>query len=277
MQLFRNGRAVDLHDGPVAAGGLAVDGPRHELLAGAALAGDEDGGRSRGGLVDGLAQAAHDGRGADELLGLDAQGAVLALEAPGLDGVSEREEDALALEGLFEEVEGAPAGGLDGGRHVGVAADHEDGHVVAALAQGFQELEAVHLGHLDVEHDGVGGALGYFGEGLGAVARLLHPVAFVLQDHVQAVADCGFVVDHQHGGAEAVTWSRHGSPQCNKERGRLLRAGLEPPEGFGLSLLSISVNGALTAPGPRRSWRRVDRGRRTAACTGGRRSPVWQS
>jgi hypothetical protein len=90
-----------------------------------------------------------------------------------------------------------------------VAADHQHGHVVTALAEGLEELQAVHLGHLDIEDHRVRRALRHPGEGLVPSSRLLHPVSLVLQDHVEAVADRCLVVHYQDSGSNAVGISGH--------------------------------------------------------------------
>ena len=83
---------------------------------------------------------------------------------------------------------------------VGVAADHHHRQLDRALAQGLEHLEPVHLGHLDVEEHGVGRALGGARQRLAPGGGLLHAVALVLEDHAQAVADRGLVVDHEDRG-----------------------------------------------------------------------------
>jgi hypothetical protein len=193
-QLLGDGGAVDLHQRPVAAGRGAMDGARRQLLAGAALAGDQDRGVGRRRLVDGLAELAHRGRRADQGLRLDAERAVLGAQARVLDGIAQRHEHALALQGLLEEVVGPQPGRLDRGGDVGVAAHHQDGHVVAALAHCPQHLDAVHLRHLDVEQHGIRQAVGDPRQRLRAAAGLLDAVPLVLEDHPEAVADRGLVV-----------------------------------------------------------------------------------
>ena len=55
-QLVGDRRAVDLDEGALAPRARAVDGTRHQLFAGAALAGDQHRRRGRRRLLDGLAQ-----------------------------------------------------------------------------------------------------------------------------------------------------------------------------------------------------------------------------
>ena len=58
-QLFGDGRAVDLDQGVGVPLAGPVESARDQLLAGAALAGDEHGGRGRRGALDGATQLAH--------------------------------------------------------------------------------------------------------------------------------------------------------------------------------------------------------------------------
>jgi hypothetical protein len=109
-----------------------VDHPRDQLLAGPALALDEDGGARGGDLAELLDHHLHAGAAPDDVLDLPGQGGVegedrgatgLALQVEGAAG---DELDLLAAEGLLQEVEGAELHGLDGGGHVAVPGDDRD-------------------------------------------------------------------------------------------------------------------------------------------------------
>src|SRR5690242_3339114 len=63
-------RRVDGDEGPVAARALLVDGPRDQLLPGAALAGDQHRGRRPGDLGDEAVKLLDRGMTADDLLGI---------------------------------------------------------------------------------------------------------------------------------------------------------------------------------------------------------------
>ena len=65
-QLPRDRAAIDRDERAVAARAQLVDRLGAELLAGAALAGDEDGGAARGGALDDVVDGAHRQRGADQ-------------------------------------------------------------------------------------------------------------------------------------------------------------------------------------------------------------------
>ena len=95
--------------------------------------------------------------------------------------------------------------GVHRGAHRGVAGDHDDFGVGGDLLDGLQELEAVHLLHLQVGEDDVE-LLGLdLFQGLQAVGRGGDLVAFLAQDVLQVGAGDLFVVHHQDlGGLEAA-------------------------------------------------------------------------
>ena len=78
-----------------------------------------------------------------------------------------------------------------------VARDHDDRRHLDDMTQPLQHLEAVHARHLDVEEHQVRRfALG-LRNALFAGRRRQDVVALVLEDHLQRVADRGFVVDDE--------------------------------------------------------------------------------
>ena len=78
--------------------------------------------------------------------------------------------------------------------------EHADGHLVAALAQAAQDLEAVEVGHVQVEqHDGGANPRGRLQRG--AATRGGHDAeALELEAGGDGAADGGVVVDEQHYG-----------------------------------------------------------------------------
>ena len=215
--------------GRAARGEAAVEGAGDDLLADAALAGDEDA-RVRGpGPPDLLAQARHRGALAEERLlllqplplprDLAGEDVPLAGEAAPLERLLERQEDPLERERLLEEVVGAALHGLDGRLHRAVPRDHEDGQVVAARADLVEDGEAVDVGEPDVEEErrGRGAArLGEPREDRRPVLELLHAVPLVAEDLRERPPDAGRVVadEHRHAprpGALTVSSARGAS------------------------------------------------------------------
>ena len=65
------------------------------------------------------------------------------------------------------------------------------------MPEPLQHLDAVHAGHLDVEEHQVGRLALGLRDAVLAGGRGQHLVALVLEDHLQRIADRGFVVDDQ--------------------------------------------------------------------------------
>ena len=122
-QRLRQGGTGDLHERMRVALACPMQRLRHQLLAGARLAGDEDGRVGGGHLPDELEDLHHRLRGADDSLALG--GALAELQAQRRDlgahvGVLEDAlqggEQVVDLEGLGDVVVGAVLHRLDGGR-----------------------------------------------------------------------------------------------------------------------------------------------------------------
>ena len=95
-------------------------------------------------------------------------------------------EQLLQGDGLFQEIDGADAGGFDGGVHGGVAAHHDHGHVQQPLAGPFLEQgDAVDVGHPDVQQYQVGALAETGFAGLCRIFREFDRVAFVVENFGQ--------------------------------------------------------------------------------------------
>ncbi len=114
-----------------------------------------------------------------------------------LERVLEGEQDAIAAERFFEEVECAGASGFDGVGDGGVAGDHDGGRGDVAALHVFQQIDAAAVGEADVEDEDVGAAeIGELLE-LADGAEGVHGVALALEDHAEGAADVFFVVNDQ--------------------------------------------------------------------------------
>src|SRR4029079_3217544 len=220
-ELLGDGRAVDLDERPVRARRAAVDLARHELLAGAGLALDQDGRLRRRGEVDLAAQLLHRRRLADDLVvALDAvaQLDVLFLELLLPHGVAHREEELVAVERLLQEVEGAALRALDRGGDVAVARDHDHRRGHALGLEVLQDFDAVEHRHFDVEEDGVVRRARGLVDPVLPRARLIDAVALVLEGHANRLADGGLVVDDQNSERHVliVSWSADRIPPACK-------------------------------------------------------------
>ena len=172
----------------------------HELLSGAVGAEDEDPGVRSRDLVYHLAYVPHGLGTAHHLLAVD-----LLLEDPGLRhevglvaGVLDRDEYAVEVQRLLDEVEGALLDALHGGVYVSVAGDHHHGGLYPGFHEFAEHLYSVHPGHLYVAEDDVVFFLVSSLEAFFAVLGGLHRIAFVGEDLLQRIADGPFVIDYQY-------------------------------------------------------------------------------
>jgi hypothetical protein len=209
---------LTLMKGWLAARGAEVQGAGDELLAGAALGGDEDGGGAGGDLVHGLADRLHVRRAADhagvgtrvfELLGGLGGDCGGAGAFAGDDRLLDDLVDLVAVEGLLQVVEGAELDGLDGRIDGAVGGQQDHREVRLVQGQGAQQADAVEVGHAQVgDHDVEGARRGraYAGQRGGAVGLGVDLVALLPQQRPEDLAQVGFVVDQE----DAVLCLGHG-------------------------------------------------------------------
>ena len=201
-QFGGNGRAVDLDIGLRGPKALLVQVAGHQFLACSVGAGNEDAGVGRGDFVHHLAQglhslgsAHHPVRAAIDL-GLENLGLVLQLGL--VEGVPQGDEDAVEIEGLLQEVEGAAADAGDGRIDVAVTGHHHDRRIGSLFPQGGQKFHSVHSWHLDVtENDLEMIACDQLEGGLPVWSRL-HEIIFIFKDFLEGIADRPFVIHNQY-------------------------------------------------------------------------------
>ena len=132
---------------------------RHQLLAGAALADDQDAGVGDRGAGDLAPQLLDRRRGAEDL-GLAAQVGLerghLALEGLVLQGVVDRLQEALAAERLLDEVVDAEPQRLDRLADRGLARDDDGGGEALRRHQPPHQVDAAHGAQADVEQQQLG-------------------------------------------------------------------------------------------------------------------------
>src|SRR5262249_4194884 len=207
---------VDFHERRIPPRALVVQAARDELLAGAALAVDQDGRRlAARQLADELAEPPGPLRLADELI--DAILLLLqAMESLDLTAgtyLLERARDRQLqlvemLEGLLEVVGGAGLHRLDGALDLSEAGDDDDGDLGMAALEGAEDIDAVHVREAKVEQHEV---RAHLVGGLEPLLARANPVDFDLvpgQHPRTERADVPFVVDdqdivHSHKIAEA--------------------------------------------------------------------------
>jgi hypothetical protein len=157
---LRQSAAVHGHVGPLAAGARGVDGAGDELLPRPALTPDEHVALVVRQALDRASEAAHGGRGPDELGGVPVAELLLELavathEATTLDGLAHRGAHAVhVVEGLGEVVERAAAHAADGGVHAREPRHHHDLHLGTLALDALEHVETVGLAEQQVhDHD----------------------------------------------------------------------------------------------------------------------------
>ncbi len=191
-QLLGNRRAVDLDERARGDAGGAVDLARHELLARAALALDQDRRAGRRGPAMSSRRRRIGALVADEdrvLLEPPAQPLVLGGERSAGEGVLERDQDPLALRRLLEKVHGAAARASTAVAMSPCPEIMSTGGAPSRSTMRSSTSRPSIAGHLDVEQDGVRRVRVELGQGGLPVGRRRDVVAFVLEDHPQRVAD----------------------------------------------------------------------------------------
>ena len=174
-----NGGAVEGDEGLIPTRAALVDGLGAHLLAGAALASDEDGGLARRRALDDAIDRLHRHGGADET----GKGAALEVfpilghqraELLVLQGIARRGAQALAIERLGEKIEGPEPHRLHRHIHRAVSGDHHHGAGQLPLRDLLQDVHAGHVGQLQVEQHHGGGACQQLCQSLLATICQLH-------------------------------------------------------------------------------------------------------
>ncbi len=197
------GHAVDRDEGPAGPGGGEVDGPGHELLARARLAGDKHRGLGGRGLVHHGQHQSHRLGLADDLvqpvavLQVHLQQSVLLLGLGHLDGLGDREEQFLIGEGLGDVVEGADLHGLDRGLDGAVGGHDEHRDVGVVSLHVLEHVLPGELGHLHVGDDDVDLGLFEVGEAHFRVVERGDRVASLVQQGFDDQEVVGLVVEHE--------------------------------------------------------------------------------
>src|SRR6202022_3828592 len=201
-QRVDDGGAVDGDEGLLRSR-VAVDHAGDQLLAGAALALDQDGGAGGGHAAHVLEELLHRRGGADDVVHLErppslhrqvvgALGKAANLQRPVQGYVK-----GLDVDGLVDVVKRSGLDGEDGGRHVVVRRDHQHRRLPPVVLQLGDEIDARRVGQPHVEHDRGGRGLGSHPEAFGAGGRGDQAEASLLGGDREALPDRPVVVDDQ--------------------------------------------------------------------------------
>ena len=111
------------------------------------------------------------------------------------DGVFNGLEEALVVDGLLKEVDGARLQGVDGHVDVAVAGNEDDRQVAAGFPQLELKLKAGHVRHADVEEETAGADVVVRGKERDGVGIGLDVPAFAFNEEGPGVAHCVVIVD----------------------------------------------------------------------------------
>jgi hypothetical protein len=127
-------------------------------------------------------------------------GFALLGEATAVHGAGDGGAHGFEVEGFGEVVAGAVFKGLAGGFDGFVSGQHDDLDGGVALLQLFEEFDAGHAAHADIEDGDIDGVAVDQGEGLIAAVGQKHLIVF-LEDHMEGLAWAQFVVDDEQNAA----------------------------------------------------------------------------
>ena len=202
-QLRRNCGTIDLDERRGSARAERVNRARHELLTGAVIPRDQNPRRRGRDLFD---QADHVtnrlARADDLVLRADflLEPYVFGDEHDVLQGVPQRQQNAIGVERFLEEIVRAELGRFDRRLDGAMAGDHHDLRLRVQLPDALQRLQPVHSFHLDVEKHQMRLEVGINADRL--LPRRAHPHldSFVLQELLERLAYPLFIV-HDHDAA----------------------------------------------------------------------------
>ena len=183
---------------------VGVDRARHQLLARAAFALNQNRRPARRRLDDQIEHLAHPRAAADDvrelvipLLDVLAERPVLVDEAAPLHRVAHDDQHFVVLERLGDVVERAALHRRDGALDRRVRGDDDDGEVLVDALQLVERRDAVEAGHHDVDDGRVERQRARQLEALGARRREPHVVAFPSQQRLENLAHDLLVVDDE--------------------------------------------------------------------------------
>src|ERR687898_2615347 len=118
-----------------------------------------------------------------------------------LERVPQRDENAIGVEWLLEEIVGAELRRLHCGLNGPMPADHDDDGVRVCLLQPLQCLQPIDTRHLHVHKNEVWTKSVVLGDRVDRVARRLHLVPLVLEELAERLTNALLVVDDEDASA----------------------------------------------------------------------------
>jgi hypothetical protein len=118
-----------------------------------------------------------------------------------LERVPQRDENAVGVERLLEEVVRSELRGLDRGLNRSVPADHHDHRVGIAVPQPLERFEPVDACHLHIHEHEVRTKAIVFRDRINGVARRLDLIPLVLEKLPERLSNALLVIDDQNAAA----------------------------------------------------------------------------
>ncbi len=209
-QRLRQGRAVDPDERHLALAAPVVDGARHELLARAGFADDQDGAarlrddaRRPNDLLNRPAPA-DDAVVIELLVALGDEVVVVRAQAPQLDRALRDDEKFVDFEGLLQVVQRAELHRFDRALHGRMCRHHEDLGALGGTGRIDDlpdQLEAAQLGHQVVHDEQIERPLANQPQRLAWTACRIDVVPFVAKGLGQSLSNFRFVVDEKYRSA----------------------------------------------------------------------------
>ena len=225
-------------------GAGVMDQPRDQLLARAGRSRHQNPAVRGRHLANRGAELLRDSRLADQAVRDESPGAqhpVLALERRLFQGAVNDDQQAIGLEGFFDEVVGAALQRADGGFDVAVARDHDHRQVRIEILDQVEQLKPVHTAalHPDIQnHQGGLSRLDGRQRHVGVRGRP-DRIALVFQEARDEVADIRLVVDHQHVRIDLA--AHQAASSCVGPEGRSFRGNLRQTRAPVSSVASASA------------------------------------
>ncbi len=204
QQAFGDRRAVDRHKRLVCTVAMLVNGAGDHFFAGAAFAGQQDGGVAFTHRIHRLQHSAKRRAFPDQaielgmFIELGTQPCVVAHDVAKLQSLGHGDVQLVDIEGLGNVVVGAVTHGLHGIFHGAVGRHHDHRQLRVAHLDLGQQLRAVHAGHAPVADHQVDVLLLQHLERMQAIAGDKHLDMVLAQGRRQQIAELGLVVDHQY-------------------------------------------------------------------------------
>ena len=201
---FRDGGAVDGHEGPVGARRKLMQCAGQDLLACTRLAGNQDGGGGRSDLLHQAHDVLHRFGGADEfsdapsLPQLPAQRSHLLLIVDlAKSPVEQRPKDG-SFERLFDVPESARLNGGHGAFFAALAGDDNRGNGGQFVAKALEKRQAVYAGKLDVRNQNGGMIVGETSQRVFRAGNAQDIQAPALEQSLVAAARILFIFNDKH-------------------------------------------------------------------------------